>query len=380
MLLKHFTQKNVIVQSKPHKRSLLTVEFITVEGTHSKDAHTWDIQRATANSFAASWCAAAHSANVSTPSFSAQPLDLFSVELSEMYLIDVMKSQWYFLHWFIHTFFKMHSQHMHLPCLQIFFPATIAADTIINQTYQGSHTKHSSGTCAFVCTCLWICIVECVSDLRLHFKARRAAWTSPTPRIGFPPAHQRHCLFNTLRLLVAWGGSARTRPKVMHDFYCSIRFHSHTFFLHSAGVSPCDTLAIHNTSSVLGEQEQISEHPRTWAEWTCAHQWTTLIFFIPTETEQRDRTGRLRLPVQISPPLIQRGFNFPSRKRRPRMDLNRIVYRLLTCKHLALHQRQVLNGWIDRLLTICQFISLTPLCCRLLMLNLCHRQRRKKRL
>ena len=146
-----------------------------------------------------------------------------------------MKSEWYFLHWFIHTFFKLHSKHMHLPCLQIFCPSTIAADTIINLTYQGSHTKHSSGTCAFVCTCLWICIGACVSDLRLHFKARRAAWTSPTHRIGFPPAHQRHCLFNTLRLLVAWGGSARTRPKVMYDFYCSNRFHSHifsAFFLH----------------------------------------------------------------------------------------------------------------------------------------------------
>ena len=51
-----------------------TVEFITVEGTHSKDAHT---QRATVNSCAASWCAAADAANVSTPSFSAQPADLF---------------------------------------------------------------------------------------------------------------------------------------------------------------------------------------------------------------------------------------------------------------------------------------------------------------
>ena len=253
-----------------------------------------------------------------------------------------------------------HSKHMHLPCLQIFFLATIAADTTINQTYQGWHTKHSSGTCAFVCTCLWICKGACVFDMRLHFKARRAVWTSPTTRIRFLPVHQRHCLLNTLRLLVAWGGSARTRPKVMSDFYCLIFFHLHTFFLHSARISPRDTIPIHNTSSVLGEQEQISEHPLTWAEWTCAHQWTTFIFFVPTstESEQRDRTGRLRLPVQISPQLMQRVFHFPSRKRRPPLDLNRIVYRRLTYRHLALHQRQVLKGR----LTICQFISLTPIC------------------
>ena len=154
----------------------------------------------------------------------------------------------FLIHCFLYTYSKMHphSKHMHLPCLQKFFLATIAADTIINQTYQGWHTKHSTGTCVFVFTCLWICMGACVSDLRIQFKARRAVWTSPTTRIRFPPVHQRHCLLNILRLLVAWGGSAERDLKLclisIVSFFATYIHFSCILLAYPATHSQCTTL------------------------------------------------------------------------------------------------------------------------------------------